>query len=169
MVPSTPAPTIYERFLHNPGWGSKLDAPLMSQVNDHWDDLDSNGDPIAPIWQGAGAHFRTFIQDAAVGGGNVIAVKDNTLQHTTVRISYSPTGEPILDSYYSGADFDRNGGIDGVDLASFFTAYEPGHATRWYQGCAGRAIPRKDCSRAGVQTHRKVSWGEPGSREQSAP
>ena len=42
---------IYERFLHNPGWGSRLDAPLMSQVNDNWDQVDEFGDP--PFWDGA--------------------------------------------------------------------------------------------------------------------
>ncbi len=121
-----PAPVIYERFLHNPGWGSRLDAPLMSQVNDNWDQVDEYGDPIAPIWDGPDAHRRTFIQDTF---GNVIALRDNTLQRTTVRISYSPTGEPILDSYYSGADFDRNGGVDAGDLAAFLAAFQEGDET----------------------------------------
>jgi RHS repeat-associated protein len=118
-----PAPVIYERFLHNPGWGSRLDAPLMSQVNDNWDQVDELGAPIEPIWDGPDSHRRTFIQDAF---GNVIAVRDNTLQRDTVRISYSPTGEPILDSHYSGADFDRNGGVDGADLGAFLPAFEQG-------------------------------------------
>lgn len=61
------APVIYERFLHNPGWGSRLDAPLMSQVNDNWDQVDELGDPIAPVWDGEGAHRRTFIQDTPWG------------------------------------------------------------------------------------------------------
>jgi RHS repeat-associated protein len=121
-----PAPVIYERFLHNPGWGSRLDAPLMSQVNDNWDQVDELGDPIAPVWDGPDAHRRTFIQDTF---GNVIAVRDNTLVRTTVRISYSPTGEPVLDSYYSGADFDRNGGVDAGDLAAFLAAFQEGDET----------------------------------------
>jgi len=83
---------IYERFLHNPGWGSRLDAPLMSQINCNWDQVDEFGNPVPPVWDGPNAHRRTFIQDAF---GNVIAVRDNTLERTTVRISYSPTGEPI--------------------------------------------------------------------------
>jgi hypothetical protein len=107
------APVIYERFLHNPGWGSRLDAPLMSEVNDNWDQVDELGEPIAPVWDGEGAHRRTFIQDTAWGAAtsSPCGGRDNTLTRTTVRISYSPTGEPILDSYYSGADFDRNGGV----------------------------------------------------------
>ena len=120
-----PAPVIYERFLHNPGWGSRLDAPLMSQVNDNWDQVDENGAPIPPVWDGVGSHRRTFVQDAF---GNVIAVRDNTLELPTVRISYSPTGEPILDSEYSGADFDRNGGVEGGDLALFLQWHEAGFA-----------------------------------------
>jgi RHS repeat-associated protein len=99
----------------------------MSQVNDNWDQVDELGAPIEPIWDGPESHRRTFIQDAVVGGGNVIAVRDNTLQRDTVRISYSPTGEPILDSHYSGADFDRNGGVDGADLGAFFAAFQEGH------------------------------------------
>ena len=120
-----PTSVIYERFLHNPGWGSggALDAPLTSPVNDNWDQVDEFGDPVPPVWDGPDAHRRTFIQDAF---GNVIAVRDNTLERTTVRISYSPTGEPILDSEYSGADFDRNGGIDGGDLAAFVAAFQEG-------------------------------------------
>lgn len=124
-----PAPVIYERFLHNPGWGSgggRLNAPLMSQVNDNWDQIDAFGDPLPPVWDGPGSHRRTFIQDAF---GNVIAVRDNTLERTTVRISYSPTGEPILDSHYSGADFDRNGGVDAGDLAAFLVAFQEGDET----------------------------------------
>lgn len=45
------APVIYERFLHNPGWGSRLDAPLKSQVNNNLDPLRVKlgyGGPISP-------------------------------------------------------------------------------------------------------------------------
>jgi RHS repeat-associated protein len=98
----------------------------MSQVNDNWDQVDEFGDPVPPVWDGPDAHRRTFIQDAF---GNVIAVRDNTLERTTVRISYSPTGEPILDSEYSGADFDRNGGVDAGDLAAFLAAFQEGDET----------------------------------------
>lgn len=119
-VGSRPNPVLYERFLHNPGWGARLDAPMMSQVNDDWDTLDTNGDPVTPNWD----RTRTFVQDRF---GNVIAVMDNGLQRAEVRISYDQLGYPVLDSDYRGADYDENGGIDGADLGAFFADYEEGH------------------------------------------
>lgn len=97
---------------------------MMSQVNDDWDELDSNGQPVTPNWD----RTRTFAQDRF---GNVIAVTDNGLDEyrRVVRISYDQLGYPNLDSEYRGADFDENGGIDGGDLAAFFAAFEVGEET----------------------------------------
>lgn len=105
---------------------------MMSQVNDDWDELDSNGQPVTPNWD----RTRTFVQDRF---GNVIAVTDNGLDEyrRVVRISYDQLGYPNLDSEYRGADFDENGGIDAGDLAAFNVAFEAGEEIADLDGNGG--------------------------------